>query len=156
MKPEPPPLRIGTPCPKQWDQMTGDAKRRFCEHCQLHVHNLSAMSERERERFVARSGGRACIAYQLRRDGTLITPSFWRTALTPFRWMRFAVTACLATFLPFLFSACSEPKKSPPLLGKMVCPNPTPHKDTTVGKRGPMILGTPKAPPPTGGAGSSR
>ncbi len=39
---------ISKPCPADWDAMTGDAKRRFCEHCRLHVHNLTAMDEAER------------------------------------------------------------------------------------------------------------
>ena len=30
MKHEPPPLRITSPCPKDWNGMTGDGKRRFC------------------------------------------------------------------------------------------------------------------------------
>src|SRR5881394_4255743 len=55
LKSEPPPLRIGTTCPKRWDDMSGDAKQRFCDHCQLHVHNLSAMSTGEREQFIAAS-----------------------------------------------------------------------------------------------------
>src|SRR4051812_23738688 len=81
MRYEPPPLRVGTPCPKQWEEMRGDAKRRFCDQCQLHVHNLSAMSRRERDRFVQESGGRGCIAYQLRPDGTMMTPTFWSGVL---------------------------------------------------------------------------
>jgi hypothetical protein len=28
-------LRIATPCPIGWDEMTGDSQVRFCGHCQL-------------------------------------------------------------------------------------------------------------------------
>ena len=107
MKPEPPALQIGTPCPRQWDDMTGDAKRRFCEHCQLHVHNLSAMSSREREQFVSASGGHACIAYEFRPDGSMVTPSRWSWLLLPFRRVQWSVAALIAAFLPFFFSACA-------------------------------------------------
>ena len=106
MKSEPPPLQIGKPCPRQWDDMTGDAKRRFCEHCQLHVHNLSAMSLRERDQFVLASGGGACIAYEFHPDGSLVTPSRWSWLLLPFRRVQRSVAALLAAFLPF-FSACA-------------------------------------------------
>jgi hypothetical protein len=113
------------------------------------------MSDRERERFVAQTSGRTCIAYDLRPDGTLITPSFWRSALRPFRWIRVTATAGLATLLPFIHSACGEPKPGP-ILGKLVCPppkNPPPKEDPT--KKDGKTVGTPQ-PPPKGGGGSSR
>ncbi len=103
MKAEPPPLRIGTPCPKKWDDMSGDAKRRFCEHCQLHVHNLSGMSPTERTHFVEESRGRACITYEIRPDGMMVTPSRWNWVLRPLR----AVAALIAAMIPFSFSSCA-------------------------------------------------
>jgi hypothetical protein len=112
MKPEPPPFRIAKPCPKNWNEMSGDAKRRFCEHCQLHVHNLSAMSERERGEFVAESGGKACIAYELRGDGSMVTPSRWSWLFAPLRRFQQAGTALLAACLPMAFSACSTTRKT--------------------------------------------
>ena len=68
-----------------FDDDSGDAKRRFCEHCQLHVHNLSAMSKKERTKFVAESKGRTCIAYTHRPDGTLISEGFWFRFFRPLR-----------------------------------------------------------------------
>ena len=82
--------------------MSGDAKRRFCQHCQLHVHNLSAMLPGERTQFVAKTRGRACITYELRADGTMVTASRWDRVLRPLR----AVAAILAALLPFAFSSC--------------------------------------------------
>src|SRR5436309_571232 len=96
-----PPLRIKTPCPKRWDDMRGDGKRRFCEHCQLHVHNLSAMSAHEREQFEASSGGLLCIAYELRNDGSMVTPARWPWMRRPLERARWAVAALLATVVPF-------------------------------------------------------
>lgn len=103
MKAEPPPLTIAKPCPKKWSDMTGDAKRRFCEQCQLHVHNLSAMEPGERAQFVAETRGHACITYELRADGTMITRSRWDWVLRPLR----AFAALLAALLPFAFSSCA-------------------------------------------------
>jgi hypothetical protein len=87
--------------------MAGGSKRRFCEHCQLDVHNLSAMSQGERDRFVAESGGRACIAYELRADGSMVTPSLWRRVSAPFWRVQLAIVAVLTTVLPFFFTACA-------------------------------------------------
>jgi len=108
MKTQLPPLKIGTPCPKRWEEMSGNGMRRFCEHCELHVHNLSAMPNGERERFVEESQGRACIAYELRKDGTMVTPTLWQRT----RWI--GVTL-LATLFPFVFTACASRKA---MLGK--------------------------------------
>jgi len=108
-KPEPPPLRIGTPCPRQWEEMSGDAKQRYCGECQLHVHNLSAMSRGERERFVSGAKGqeRVCVTYDLRPDGSMITHSFWRGLFGPVQRLQFAAVAVLAGLVPFLFSGCA-------------------------------------------------
>lgn len=92
--------------------MRGDAKVRFCEECQLHVHNLSTMSREERDQFVAKTTSHTCIAYELRRDGTLVTPSFWSDLLKPFSRIRFASVALLAALLPF-FPACTSRRVVP-------------------------------------------
>src|SRR5688572_16894135 len=106
MKSESPPIEIGTLCPRQWDTMPGNSQRRVCDHCQLHVHNLSAMSAVEREHFIAASGRHACIAYELRSDGSMVTPSRWSWLLL-FQRTGLSVAALLAAFLPFFFSACA-------------------------------------------------
>lgn len=134
MKSAPPPLTIGKVCPMSWSSMQGDSKKRYCEHCQLHVHNLSAMSGRERARFVRESGGRACIAYRLDADGTLITPpSPWQRATRVFREPKAAAMGLLATLLPFLFSACSHTEQLQPTLG---VPLPPDTSDTQPKKAG--------------------
>ena len=46
------PMRIAEPCSQSWDEMEGDAERRFCRHCDKHVHDLSALTERSAQRFM--------------------------------------------------------------------------------------------------------
>lgn len=65
MKPNLAPL-IDKPCPVKWETMQGDEKRRYCEHCQLHVHNLSAMTTAERNEVLAPSSEHKCISYLTR------------------------------------------------------------------------------------------
>src|SRR5687768_15535544 len=55
--------RISQPCFQHWSAMAGDDKRRFCDHCQLHVHNLTAMSAAEQQTLLSQRGTRQCIAY---------------------------------------------------------------------------------------------
>ena len=128
MKSSPPPFRIETPCPKRWETMRGDSKRRFCDHCQLHVHNLSAMSEKDHEHFIATCGGHACIVYEVRSDGSMVTPSRWSWLLLPFQRLRWSVAAVLAAFLPFLFSSCATRRT----MGTLVhtCDAPSQHANS--------------------------
>ena len=90
----------------RWSDMRGDARTRFCEHCKLHVQNLSAMSQRRIARVLARSEHeRVCVTYAHRADGTLVTR--WHTIVEsiaqPFRrgfaWL-------LAACIPIVLTAC--------------------------------------------------
>jgi len=66
-------LRIATPCPIGWDQMTGDNRVRFCGHCQLNVYNISELSGVEAEKLIAATEGRLCARLFRRQDGTILT-----------------------------------------------------------------------------------
>ena len=49
-------IEIETPCPKSWDSLVGDDRRRYCSECELHVHNSAAMT-RDEARELARQAG---------------------------------------------------------------------------------------------------
>lgn len=66
---------IPTPCPMDWNHMTGDERTRFCERCGKHVYNLSAMSPDERSSLTSRvlsDGEELCGRLYQRPDGTLV------------------------------------------------------------------------------------
>ena len=52
-----------SPCSEDWDSMRGTHSIRFCEHCQLSVHEISEMNSKQFRRLVARSQGRLCVRY---------------------------------------------------------------------------------------------
>jgi len=56
-------LTIPSPCSVDWNTMKGNDQVRFCEHCDLSVHNLSAMTRRQAQRLIARSNGRLCVQF---------------------------------------------------------------------------------------------
>src|SRR5437868_10083980 len=98
--------QIRTQCPIRWDDMLGDGSSRFCEHCQLHVQNLSAMSQRRITRVLARrEHEHVCVTYTRRADGTLVTrwDSIVDSVVGRFRrgfaWV-------LAACIPIVLSAC--------------------------------------------------
>ncbi len=72
-------VRIASPCPARWEDMTGDDRVRRCSLCSLDVHNISALSRDEAEAFLQQReelkarGERVCIIFHRRADGTLIT-----------------------------------------------------------------------------------
>lgn len=66
-------IRIASPCPKKWEEMVGDERKRFCSHCQLNVYNFSAMTKAEAESFLFKAEGRVCGRFYQRADGTMLT-----------------------------------------------------------------------------------
>lgn len=66
-------IQVKTPCEADWDAMIGNDRMRFCEHCNLSVHDLSQMTRKHVLRLVTKSNGRLCVRYRLRPDGSMIT-----------------------------------------------------------------------------------
>ena len=66
-------LRIASPCPANWEKMTGDDRVRFCDLCNLHVYNIARMSPKEAVELIANTEGRICARLYRRTDGTVIT-----------------------------------------------------------------------------------
>jgi len=68
-------LTIPVPCGVPWESMTGDAKRRFCGRCRLHVHDLSQMTRDEALALLerGRTGGGVCVQIWRRPDGRVLT-----------------------------------------------------------------------------------
>src|SRR6266550_6031581 len=91
-------IRVESPCESDWDKMIGNDEVRFCEHCNLHVNNLSAMTRAKAMRLVARSRGRLCLRYVPRPDGSVTTKeSAERLYLINRRISRVAASAFTAT-----------------------------------------------------------
>src|ERR1051325_11685319 len=66
-------IRIASPCPISWEQMSGDDRLRFCTECELHVYNISELTRAEAETLIAGAAGRLCARIYRRADGTVIT-----------------------------------------------------------------------------------
>lgn len=117
-------LSVASPCTKEWNEMdaAGGAKR-FCDHCQKNVHDLSLMTLSDAERLICESAG-AGICVRMSKDaaGKLITldyeppppPSRWR------RWrpVTFATSVAAAVF-GFVFATWTIGRPNPILTGKV-------------------------------------
>jgi len=69
-----PRLTVATPCPADWNAMSGDDRVRFCGDCGRNVYNISALTRRQVYRLVeAHEGKPPCIRMFRRPDGTIVT-----------------------------------------------------------------------------------
>lgn len=66
-------INIPAPCHADWDSMIGNDQVRFCEHCDLRVTDLSAMTRRKAMDFVARAEGRVCVRFIQKPNGQVLT-----------------------------------------------------------------------------------
>ncbi|MEZ5426987.1 MAG: carboxypeptidase-like regulatory domain-containing protein [Pyrinomonadaceae bacterium] len=66
-------FRIASPCPVGWENMNGDARKRFCDSCQLNVYNIAEMTEAEVENLISGNKERICARLYKRADGTVLT-----------------------------------------------------------------------------------
>jgi hypothetical protein len=66
-------IEIKHPCTQSWEEMTGDGRVRFCDHCQKNVHNLSAMPMDEAEKLLCESAGQLCVRFERAPEGKMLT-----------------------------------------------------------------------------------
>ncbi|HYE17775.1 MAG TPA: hypothetical protein VEA69_04985 [Tepidisphaeraceae bacterium] len=143
-------VRVEKPCLADWDQMSGEGAVRFCQHCQKHVHDLSAMPAGAAERLVCLSADKMCVRYAAGADGQPLTLEYLRQ--TPPRW-RWRVWTTVAVSLALISGSVQAL-----FFGKRVAvvpaaPPPPPTVRMVMGKIGPAapcptpVLGT-AAPSP--------
>jgi hypothetical protein len=101
-------VAIASPCSADWNAMPGDDVRRYCDQCDLHVTNLSAMPRDEARSLVQHSvdaGQRLCVQFRRDRRGRMVTrPPRWPRQ----RWARTALAiATLGLTVPLQAQATS-------------------------------------------------
>ena len=101
-------LEIAAPCHVSWDGMTGDERVRHCQSCKCNVYNISEMSKKEAEEFIAQSEGRLCVRFYKRKDGTILTDNC-PVGLRTLKRFVYAKTAGLAAlFSGILLTGCDS------------------------------------------------
>ena len=100
-------LQLSFRCPADWEAMEGDETKRFCSHCQKHVHNLSAMTREEAEAVATRSG-EICVRMTRRADGTTVTKGCPKTVAVRTKAVRLA-GAGMAAGGALVLASCDKP-----------------------------------------------
>ena len=125
------PPRIEEPCPKNWADMAGDARRRYCSHCELHVHNLSEMSAPARDRLLS-SETPLCVTYVVNSAGHLVSNLPPRSFRAVLRRLRMALMTAAAAAIPLGLSSCmyrltgAIPPSDKTVKASEECDNPRP------------------------------
>ena len=149
-------LKVASPCPMSWDEMSGDDRMRFCDRCELNVFNLSAMTEEELGTFMEqKKGDRLCGRFFQRPDGTVMTsdcPVGWRRKIVK----RIAIGATFLLGMIFTLTAFGESERTAEYpswiqaaldwLGLSTPPQPTPQSFPTVGEICPPAPAPPTTP----------
>lgn len=66
-------ISIPSPCPEDWDAMTGDELKRYCQRCNKQVYDVSRLTATEAMALIETLQGRLCARLIWQADGTLLT-----------------------------------------------------------------------------------
>ena len=124
-------IEVKTPCPASWHTMAGDQRSRFCEHCGLHVHNLSAMTLDEAQRLVCERAGRLCVRFERDALGRVVTLDYQRpppSARTWRFWTLIGTAGAVGAAVVRFVLLSPAPPVTTVVVGDMVMPttNPAP------------------------------
>jgi hypothetical protein len=102
-------LHIASPCSADWGAMRGDGTRRFCDQCRKHVHDLSAMTEKDAAALVAENAS-ICVRYTASAEGAV------RHSAPRSRWSKLLAIGAALVSTPALASgvAAQPPPTDPP------------------------------------------
>ncbi|CAF4026893.1 unnamed protein product [Rotaria sp. Silwood1] len=150
-------IKVASPCSADWNEMIGDARKRFCGECKLNVYNLSEMSKMDAEQLLIQSEGRLCVRFYQRTDGTVITqdcPVGWQAVKQRVSKVSAAVVSLVIGLFGSLGFTLAYNKMTEPAyertMGTVAYPtpktSPTPKSNPTPPS---VIMGGIPAPSPT-------
>jgi hypothetical protein len=152
-------VEIRTPCPADWEQMAGDDIRRFCQHCQKHVHNLSAMPADEAQRLVCESAGRLCVRFARDESGKVLTLDYRGTTSRRWTWKVWTLIALVgATITASVQAVIFGRKAVVPPGATVLMGTPPPAFQAMMGDVAipPQTTANPQPNPPASGAQSAK
>jgi hypothetical protein len=140
-------IEVRTPCPADWEQMHGDEKSRFCQHCQKDVHNLSAMPADEAARLVCQSAGQLCVRFAKDESGKVLTLDYRGITKRRWSWKVWTLIALAGAMITASVQAVLFGKKITRTGPVMVLGGVGPPPPVVMGKPGPPVVMGEVAPP---------
>ncbi|MFO0662892.1 MAG: hypothetical protein U0174_03020 [Polyangiaceae bacterium] len=102
-------IAIPIPCDANWDTMTPEGRKRFCDRCKKHVHDLSQLSREEANELLARRvRDDLCVSFLYDRMGNVVFDMVDTRIVAPSRLVRAkrAAAAAAATLALSTTIAC--------------------------------------------------
>jgi len=122
-------IPIESPCGADWRTMKPSDKKRFCESCRKHVHDLSAMTSKDaRELLASPPTEGLCVRYLYDAHGEIVFRDAPLASSMLVRAKRIAARAAAVAF-PVALAACSSAmgeRQEPMMMGAVACPLPPP------------------------------
>ena len=119
-----PVIEVASPCTVDWETMTGDARSRFCAHCERHVHDLSAMDSEEVIDLLCHSAGQLCVKFERTNDGDVKTLDYEPASSARARWRVVISGVVLAAATAVGAGVLVEGLRPRPTMGMMRMPPP--------------------------------
>lgn len=122
-------LPIASPCEQDWDTMTPAGRKRFCDTCQKHVQDLSAMTEAQAKGVLASPPAEGlCVRYLYDEVGNimfgLVDPSLVPASSLVRAKRALATTAALAGIAATLSGCMGAPQPRPAVPRQMMMGEP--------------------------------
>jgi hypothetical protein len=118
---------VDQPCPMSWEAMkpSGDDARRFCAHCQRHVHDLSTMRRDEVTDLICKNAGNLCVRYERLPDGGVKTLEYQSRTGQEGRTRRWLLIGAIVSLMGGVANAMWHKKQPPPpmVLGGVRAPS---------------------------------
>jgi hypothetical protein len=105
------PIPLSFACDVRWEDMLGAGNRRLCTRCNTAVVDVSALSEAEARRVMAKSG--VCVNYRVREGQVVYGEPRTRRLAGRLRRLRRLATAAVAGLVPSVAHAGASPPRTP-------------------------------------------
>jgi hypothetical protein len=118
-------IEVQSPCPKDWNRMSGSDQKRYCDHCNRHVHDLSAMTESEAQELICRAAGHLCVRFTRLANGKIKTLDYFNPpGRRGYGWRVWTMVGVIGAAIAACIARFKDPPVSPPgvVVGEMSMP----------------------------------
>lgn len=110
--------------------MSGSDQKRYCDHCNRHVHDISAMTEDEAQALICRQAGDLCVRFTRLSDGRIKTLDYCAPAgRKGYGWRLWTLVGIVGAVIAACIARFRDPPPPAPgtVVGMMQMPvNPPP------------------------------
>lgn len=100
-------IQVKTPCGRDFEAMRREGKKRFCEACRTHVHDLSSMTRAEAKALLESPATQGlCVRFLYDDRGNAVFADDVVSASSLLRKAKRAAAATVALALPLSLNAC--------------------------------------------------